>query len=257
MIRHQFHPTGRALLSIALTACVAACGASQTTGGGGHSTAASSKASSPPTTPTVATTTPTVVPTTPTAHTTVPIARVTIPVVMGDDVLFADQIMMSKGLGFVTESVPNLQYPYNVVVATNPSGGTAVRTDSTVTLYVSGGVSGCNLCRRRGAIHSIMPDVCGLTYQQANTLLAVKGITLSEQVDYQPSSEPSGIIVGSIPAATARFVSYGPSAEAVIVTLSSGQTASPSLGPAPGSTNECSTASPPPSSPPSSSPGGF
>ena len=246
MIRQKYHLTGMALLAMALTVCIAACGTGPTAGGG-NSAVASSTASSPQTTPTVVQTTPTVVQTTPTMHTTVPLRRVTIPIVTGDSVLITHQIMMSNGLGSVTAMFEiNLDYPYNDVIATDPPGGTVVWADSTVTLLVSEGVGGCSLCQE--GVARIMPNVCGLTYQQANTLLAEKDITLSGQFAYQASSEPRGTIVGSIPAVGVTFIAYGSGAEAVMVTISSGQTTSPALTPTPGSPDGCSMESPPPPS---------
>lgn len=237
MIRHQFHLTGKFLLVMILTACVAACGRGQAT----------SDSSSPATTNSSA---PSSQQGTPTVHSTAPPTDVTVPLVSGQYAQIAEQHISATGLDPVTQPEPNLSYPANVVIATAPSEGTAVLTGEAVTLYISEGLAGCEGCIRR-AVYAVMPNVCGLTYQQANTLLAENGITLSEQTISQASPEPAGIIIGSIPTVGATFVSFGSigfDPEAVVVAISSGQTALVPP-PTPGSPDTCSAISSPSSSP--------
>jgi serine/threonine-protein kinase len=194
---------------------------------------------------------------------TTPPATVAIPVLEGDGQQAADQIIAGDGLKFVTKSEANLRYPADVVIATNPAAGIVVPAGSTVIFLVSTGLTSCSDCIRR-PVMSIMPDVCGLTYQQANTLLAQNGITLSAQITYQASAEPAGTIVGSVPAAGESFESYGPfdlvddsGPVQVVPVISSGQASSSALAPASssalapasGSSDLCATSSTPPASP--------
>jgi beta-lactam-binding protein with PASTA domain len=72
-----------------------------------------------------------------------------------------------------------------------------------------------------------MPPVCGLTFQQANTLLVEHGITLNQHPIRRPSSGAAGTVTGSMPAAGTSFIAYGSRrAKEVTVTISSGQTSS-------------------------------
>jgi eukaryotic-like serine/threonine-protein kinase len=214
MIGHQFHSTGKALLAIALSAGVAACGGSGTT--------------------------------VPPPHR--PYTRVTVPYVSLYTVPIAVHKIRAKGLRHTTKKLePNLLIPSGLVIATVPAAGSRVRINSTVKLLVSEGVVICTGCKE---VTRVMPDVCGLTFQQANTLLAESGITLNPQAIRQASPEPPGTVIQSVPAAGTLFIAYGsPAAEAVVVTISSGQTTSPAQTASAGSQNTCSPPPPSPSSP--------
>lgn len=213
MVGYQFHLRGKVLLAIALALFVTACSGSGTTG---------------------------------------PAAQrlyrlVTIPRVRGELQSSAVRKIMHRGLRRPKEEYKfNLSLSPGYAIATKPSSGTRVRTNYTVALLISSGPPPCSGCE----MTRVMPNVCGLTFQQANTLLAENDITLNPHAIHQSSSEPPGTIIWSVPTAGTSFTAYGgPAAKEVIVTISSGQTTSPAQTPSGGSQNTCSPPSPSPSSP--------
>jgi beta-lactam-binding protein with PASTA domain len=215
MIGLRFRPAGKIVLAMTVTVGMTACSSSTS-----HSTAPTSPALSTSSTGT------------PGPHT-----RVAIPDVIGDDEQFAEQLLASYGIKPAKpDSRPNLYYNVNYAIGTNPPGDTKVSTGSTVTLFVSGGITSFV---SGGAMTVKMPNVLTLTFQQANTMLVEKGITLCPPIS-QASAKPAGQIISSVPAAGQKFVAYGSkTARAVIVTVSSGQTTSPSPSPSTGSPNGC------------------
>jgi hypothetical protein len=252
MIRRRSRAAGQALLALAVVACAVSCSVGQHVDGpGGPATVTSSAASSPAESgagrggQATVTSSAASSPAESGSASTPPPATVAIPVLEGDGQQAADQIIAGDGLKFVTQSEAYPRYPFDVVIATNPAAGMVVSAGSTVIFLVSAGLTGCNHCLRL-PVTSIMPDVCGLTYQQANTLLAQNGITLSAQITYQASAEPAGTIIGSVPTAGESFESSGGiDAVQVVPVISSGQ-ASSALAPASGSSQGCAT---PPASP--------
>lgn len=161
---------------------------------------------------------------------------VAMPTVVGYTVPFAKQTDRTNGLQGPTRVIatPNGAWPRSRITATNPPGGKVVLSDSRVIFYVASGPARCEQCTGTGAVRR-MPDVCGLTFQQANTLLVERGITLSQHPIRRPSAKARGTIIGSVPAARTSFIAYGGrSVTEVVVTISSGQTA-----PATGSQPSC------------------
>jgi beta-lactam-binding protein with PASTA domain len=121
---------------------------------------------------------------------------------------------------------PNLYYDQGEVTATAPPGNSSVRTGSTVTIFVSAGSTKCATCVGGESIRRKMPPVCGLNFQQAETLLVRQSITLRPP---PPNVPASAKIIGSDPPAGTFFVAFGsPAAKEVVVTFSSGQSASSS-----------------------------
>jgi len=132
------------------------------------------------------------------------------------------------------EMKPNIYYGQGDVITTDPPTGAAVPANFRVTLIISEGVTSCAECTGGGAA-VVMPPVCGLTVQKADTLLAEMGITLNPGDVSQASS---GSIVSSAPAAGTRFIAYGgPSAREVNVITSAGQAPAPTQ--SAGSQNTC------------------
>jgi beta-lactam-binding protein with PASTA domain len=213
---HQSRIAGKVLLAVALIASLTACSGS----GSSHQPGATS--SSPSTSPGPSP------------------KNVAIPPVAGDSVQIADQVLATAGLGPPKKEVrPNIHYPQGVVTTTNPAMGTSVSTKYVVTLIVSGGITQCISCAG-GGVALIMPNICGLSVQKADTLLAEKGITLNPRVIRQASSQPTGSIISSTPAARVSFVAYGGrAAREVTVTISSGETASLAPTPSAGKPNAC------------------
>lgn len=215
MIGLRFRPAGKIVLAMAVAVAVTAC-----SGATSHSTA--------PTSPT---------PSASQTDTPGPHTRVAVPDVIGDHEHFAEQDLAFYGIKAAKEvSEPNLYYSATDAIGTNPPADTKVFTGSVVTLFVSAGITSF---LSGSAVTVSMPNVLKLTFQQANTMLVERGITLCPPV-FQASAVPAGQIINSVPAARQKFVAYGSkTARAVIVTVSSGQTTSPSPPPATGSPNVC------------------
>ncbi len=99
-------------------------------------------------------------------------------------------------------------------------------SDSLITIYVASGPIVCVVCSGSGTV-ATMPNICGLSVQQANLVLVKMDITL----DVRPNADhnlPAGIITSSVPSAYARFVAYGSkSAREVVVTIAPGSAPSP------------------------------
>lgn len=208
MGRFQIRAAAQILLAMALTACMSSCGSSSS---GTHRTHVSSSSA------------------TPSCETTPP-NNVTIPAVSGDFAREAEYVVKCAGLKAATERRANLNVAEGIVITTAPAQGATVPTNSQLTIIISAGPNGCSSCGGIGGKIKVMPDVCGLTFQQAKTDLAENSITLENQTVSQASSEPRGKIIGSKPAAGVSFVAYGSqiiagevrTAKAVIVAISSG-----------------------------------
>ena len=202
------------MLAIALSACVC------TSCGSGSSTSSSSVTSS---------TTPTCI--------TGPVKPLAVPGVDGYPVPQADYDVRCAGLLLARPDYrPNTKVPNGFVITTSPAQGTPEQAGAAVTLIVSEGPYGCGTCNALvGSIelaYRVMPDVCGMTVQRADTFLATMGITLA-------TPERRGIITGSVPAAGVRFLAYGDpkKAQAVVVTVSSSPPGSST--PAPSTSSAC------------------
>jgi beta-lactam-binding protein with PASTA domain len=252
--------TASALLAIGLTTCLSACG-------GIHSSAQPGSSSSAPGGTGTGTsvnqgstgTGPSVNQSGSGSNTTAAATNVTMPTVAGDSVPMADQIIEQEGLGRVTEKQEaNLIYDSGYVITTDPAAGTQLRAGSTVILLVSAGPYGCGGTAQGGAENEcfgnyIVPDLIGLTFQQADTLLAERGLTLDPQYESQVSSAATGTIIASNPAAgqltggeVSVIISAGsqmspssptPSSEVTTPpTASAGSTPPPSPSPSPGNT---------------------
>jgi eukaryotic-like serine/threonine-protein kinase len=200
--------TASALLAIGLAACLSACG-------GIHSSAQSGSSSSTPGGTGTGTsviqgstgTGPSVNQNGGGSNTTAAATNVTMPTVAGDSVRMADQIIEQEGLGRVTEKQEvNLIYDSGYVITTDPAPGTQLRAGSTVILLISAGPYGCGGTALGGAENECLgnetvPDLIGLTFQQADTLLAERGLTLDPQYESEASSAATGTIIASNPAA--------------------------------------------------------
>jgi beta-lactam-binding protein with PASTA domain len=206
MIRHRLASTAK-VLALALTLCLAGCGSG------------SSSSTSPTTSPSHSTPKP-----------------VPMPTVLGYSVPLAMQAVKAIGLEARpnVKMMPNGAWPRNRITGTIPPAGKVVLSDSAITFYVASGPAICTLCSGTGRVVN-MPPICGLTFQQANTVLVEMGITLDQHPIRRPSSKEAGTVIGSVPAVGTRFSAYGSrNAEEVVVTISSGQ-----AGPTAGSQASC------------------
>lgn len=161
--------------------------------------------------------------------TTSPAAPFSVPGVDGYQVPQADYDIRCAGLRLAASAhQPNMGVPNGFVITSSPAQGTPEQADAAVQLIVSTGPYGCGTCEHLvGGLASAdrrMPDICGLTVRVADTVLAIRGITLAEQTLSRASSADRGTIVGFTPAAHVLFLAYGnrKTAQEVVVTVSSG-----------------------------------
>jgi hypothetical protein len=162
---------------------------------------------------------------TPTSRPSKPPRDVTVPPLIGAPESLAGRQLAADGLGPVRTSLSaNLYFGPTRVLATSPSGGDLARPGVAVILYVSlgpqnvlRGAKSCNSPCVSGAVTRRMPDVCGLTFQQAATALVAQDITLRPP---DGDLDPPGRVTGSAPAAGQLFIAYGSNAaREVVVTL--------------------------------------
>ena len=108
---------------------------------------------------------------------------VAMPTVLGYSVPFAKHEIRSMGLKGPTKVIPtpNGSWPQYRITGTIPPAGKLVLADSPVTFYIASGPAVCIACTGRGMVVK-MPDVCGKTFQEANTLLVEMGITLTRRL---------------------------------------------------------------------------
>lgn len=195
------HRTGWpvAVLAMVLTVWLAGCGSS-------HPSASSTASASPTSTVT--------------SH-----KHVRMPIVVGYSVHLAVQAIRASGLRpEKPQSRPNRRAPQGTVTGTNPPGNNVVLASTAVILYVSSGPAVCAECVTQTRV---MRNVCGLDFQQANTILVQEGITLNQRPIRQASSKRPGTVIGSVPAAGTSFIASGSSAARdVTLVISSGHTGS-------------------------------
>jgi hypothetical protein len=226
--RYHVRTTVQILLVMALAAGVNSCGSSSS---GIHSSQVSSSSATP-------------------SCKTAPINNVTVPPVGGDIVREAEYVITCAKLKLATEHRANLKLPKGIVITTTPAQGVTVPTNSRVIIIISAGSDGCDSCDGIVGKTRVMPDVCGLTFQQAKTKLARDSITLDSQTISRASSEPRGKIIGTAPATGVSFLAYGSgvsgeagrSARAVIVAISSGPARSSAATASPRSMKSCKSA---------------
>jgi beta-lactam-binding protein with PASTA domain len=162
---------------------------------------------------------------------------VTIPPLIGAPESLAIRQLAHDGLPRVRPSwAANLYFGSTRVLATSPPGGDLVRPGVVVTVYVSlgpeyilRGAASCSSGCVNGVVTVRMPDVCGLTFQEAATKLVAKDITLRPPGG---NLNPQGRITSSVPAAGQRFIAYGSdAAREVVVTLATAPSGTASAGP--------------------------
>ncbi|HKM35656.1 MAG TPA: Stk1 family PASTA domain-containing Ser/Thr kinase [Lachnospiraceae bacterium] len=90
-----------------------------------------------------------------------------------------------KGMGLLTELnfVESEAYEQNIIISSDITPGTKIDIGSTVTLTVSAGTEGREV-----------PDVTGLSYEDAANKLAGKGFIANKSESYSPSVEKGNVI---------------------------------------------------------------
>jgi hypothetical protein len=209
------------LLAVVLAAVLAA----------GLATACGTKASSATSSASASSGTPTRSSTPTSRPSTKPTSAVTMPPLIGTPQSLAIRQLAADGLGPVKVSrSANLYFGAGRVLATSPPGGDVARPGVAVIVYVSLGAEFCAVgCLASPIVRLSMPDVCGLTFQEAATKLVARGITLRPP---DGNLDPKGRVTGSAPAAGKRFIAYGSkAARKVVVTLATVSPGAATAGP--------------------------
>jgi beta-lactam-binding protein with PASTA domain len=114
------------------------------------------------------------------------IPNVTVPGVVGQDVTSAVAALAQAGLEQKIKRIYSGQQE-DTVTGQNPAAGDHVKKGSTVTINVS-----------RGPKPVTLPDVTGVPYLQAESVLRGQGFTVS-RVDVQSDQQPKGVVVSMDP----------------------------------------------------------
>lgn len=111
-------------------------------------------------------------------------ATVDVPNVVGKQVSVAQHILEDSHLRVTTSEVSNSEVPAGQVISQTPEAGTSVKEQRTVHLVVS-----------KGAGDIIVPDLQGLTIDQARDKLKALGLVLGKATSGNDDSKPEGIII--------------------------------------------------------------
>ncbi len=114
------------------------------------------------------------------------IPNVTVPGVVGQDVTSAVAALAQAGLEQKIKRIYSGQQQ-DTVTGQNPAAGDHVKKGSTVTINVS-----------RGPKPVTLPDVTGVPYLQAESVLRGQGFTVA-RVDVQSDQQPQGVVVSMDP----------------------------------------------------------
>lgn len=133
---------------------------------------------------------------------------VAVPDLVGLDRSEAVRKLREAGFQDEIEERPDPEVPEDEVLATNPEAGSQLQRGTTVTLVVSSGKE-----------QTEVPDLSGLTIQEAQEALAEAGLELAEPVRDEPSADvPKGQIIEQNPTAGIQL----PKGSEVRVTRSAG-----------------------------------
>ena len=114
------------------------------------------------------------------------IPNVTVPGVVGQDVTSAVAALAQAGLEQKIKRIYSGQQE-DTVTGQNPAAGDHVKKGSTVTINVS-----------RGPKPVTLPDVTGVPYLQAESVLRGQGFTVA-RIDVQSDQQPQGVVVSMDP----------------------------------------------------------
>ena len=115
--------------------------------------------------------------------------RVPVPDLLGYDAEIAGQLLVAAGLQIGRVSRTQAPVPEGVVVSTRPSTGSTLLPGGEVTLVVS-----------VGAPTITVPDLSGLTPEEAEIILQQVGLTLGTTLRKPSSEAPPGTVVEQTPA---------------------------------------------------------
>lgn len=111
-------------------------------------------------------------------------ATVDVPNVVGKQVSVAQRILENSHLRVTTSEVSNSEVPSGQVISQTPEAGASVKEQRTVHLVVS-----------KGAGDITVPDLQGLTLDQAREKLKALGLSIGKMSTGTDDSKPEGIII--------------------------------------------------------------
>lgn len=144
-------------------------------------------------------------------------ATVDVPNVVGKQVSVAKHILEDNHLRVSTSEVTNSDVPAGQVISQTPSAGETVKEQRTVHLVVS-----------KGAGDITMPDLTGLTIDQAKEKLKELGLTIGKITVGNDESKPDGVVIEQAPPENSK-VSKGMTVDVTINKLEAKKTTMPDL----------------------------
>ena len=144
-------------------------------------------------------------------------ATVTVPNVVGKQVSVARNILEDNHLRVSVSEVANSEVPAGKVISQTPASGESVKENHPVHLVVS-----------KGAGDLTVPDLSGLTVDQAKQRLKDMGLVLGKITTQEDSSKPDGVIISQSPSADGK-INKGQLVDVVVNKLSPKKVAVPSL----------------------------
>lgn len=144
-------------------------------------------------------------------------ATVTVPNVVGKQVSVARNILEDNHLRVSVSEVANSEVPVGKVISQTPASGESVKENHPVHLVVS-----------KGAGDLTVPDLSGLTVDQAKQRLKDMGLVLGKITTQEDSSKPDGVIISQSPSADGK-INKGQLVDVVVNKLSPKKVTVPSL----------------------------
>lgn len=144
-------------------------------------------------------------------------ATVTVPNVVGKQVSVARNILEDNHLRVSVSEVANSEVPAGKVISQTPASGESVKENHPVHLVVS-----------KGAGDLTVPDLSGLTVDQAKQRLKDMGLVLGKITTQEDSSKPDGVIISQSPPADGK-INKGQLVDVVVNKLSPKKVTVPSL----------------------------
>ncbi|WP_346774668.1 Stk1 family PASTA domain-containing Ser/Thr kinase [Cellulomonas sp. IC4_254] len=146
--------------------------------------------------------------------TTPPVEMVTVPSVVGQAEADASAALTDKGFEVSRQAEASPDVPEGSVTRTDPAGGEEAEDGSTVTMWVSTGPNAVTV-----------PDVSGLTQDQARSQLEAAGLTVSTVTEEDDATQPEGRVLRTDPAGAQSVAEGTP----VALVISSGLVSLPDL----------------------------
>lgn len=144
-------------------------------------------------------------------------ATVTVPNVVGKQVSVARNILEDNHLRVSVSEVANSEVPAGKVISQTPASGESVKENHPVHLVVS-----------KGAGDLTVPDLSGLSVDQAKQRLKDMGLVLGKITTQEDSSKPDGVIISQSPSADGK-INKGQLVDVVVNKLSPKKVTVPSL----------------------------